>query len=354
MKKLPIDVSELFMALENAEWMFNYYLDTETGQVFIITSETRGQLGELYEETYELNPESPPDLASFLEDSDLHEWQKDALLEADRIESGYGSRYIGVPTADSREGYRDMERFISTVESERLQNRLWRAIEGRGAFRRFKDVLEAYPAERQRWFEFKDRCLEERVTDWLASVGIEPIRVDPSERELPDPGPPIRSRLLAETLLFARAASKLDGIARVALIGSLTTGKPTPNDVDVLVTVTDETDLAPLATLGRKLSGHCQSMGNYGADIFLANPQGRYLGRTCPWKQCGPGIRISCDAEHCGRRPYLHDDLRDIRLTKTLIAAPPIELWPAIVARVPVPEDVEQELLLPLRQQVIT
>ena len=31
------------------------------------------------------------------------------------------------------------ERFISTVQSESLQNRLWWAIEGRGAFRRFRD-----------------------------------------------------------------------------------------------------------------------------------------------------------------------------------------------------------------------
>jgi hypothetical protein len=34
-----------------------------------------------------------------------------------------------------------------------------------------------------------------------------------------------------------------------------------------------------------------------------------------------------------------------------LIPEPPIELWPYIVARVPVPEDVEQELLLPLREE---
>jgi hypothetical protein len=117
----------------------------------------------------------------------------------------------------------------------------------------------------------------------------------------------------------------------------------------VLVTVTDEADLAPLATLGRKLSGHCQSIGR-GGDVFLADPQGRYLGRTCPWKRCGPGIRVSCDAEHCGRRPYLHDDLRVVRLRTELIAAPPIELWPEVVAHVPVPEDVEKELLEPLRK----
>jgi hypothetical protein len=350
LRKLAVDMGELTFAFEDASWTANYYLDTETGHVITIMDETHSQLEELYEEAYERNPDSPPELAALLEECDLHDWQKRALLEADQVEAGWGSRYIGVPTADSHQGYRDMERFIVTVENERLQDRLWRAIAGRGAFRYFKDVLTDYPAERERWFEFKERRLEQRVIDWLASEGIEPVRIEPPKEAFRDPGPPIRSRFLAEALLFARNASKLAGVTRIALIGSLTTGKPNPRDVDVLVTVTDEADLAPLATLGRKLSGHCQSMGNYGGDVFLADPQGHYLGRTCPWKRCGPGIRISCDAEHCGRRPYLHDDLRTIRLNRALIAAPPIELWPEIVARVPVPEDVEQELLRPLRE----
>jgi hypothetical protein len=79
--------------------------------------------------------------------------------------------------------------------------------------------------------------------------------------------------------------------------------------------------------LGRKLQGHAQNFGR-GGDVFLADRQHRYLGRTCPWKQCGPGIRASCDALHCGRRPYLHDDLETIKLPPNLIASPPLELWP--------------------------
>jgi hypothetical protein len=271
------------------------------------------------------------------------------LLEADRVERGYGNRYIGVPQGEPSEGYRDMEDFILIVQDERLQDRLWDAIRGRGAFRRFKDVLYVHPAEQERWYAFKDRRLEERVIRWLADEGIEPLPIEPSpQEEQTEPAPPIRSLFLAEVLAFAHAASQRPGVLRIALIGSLTTDKPEPKDADLLVTVTDEADLAPLATLGRKLNGHCMAFGKAG-DVFLADPCGRYLGRTCPWKQCGPGIRISCDALHCGRRPYLHDDLQTVRLEEDLVRAPPIELWPTIVARVSVPEDVEQELLQPLR-----
>jgi hypothetical protein len=38
-------------------------------------------------------------------------------------------------------------------------------------------------------------------------------------------------------------------------------------------------------------------------------------------------------------------------LAGDLIAAPPIELWPKVIVRIPVPEDVDQLLLLPLREQ---
>jgi len=138
--------------------------------------------------------------------------------------------------------------------------------------------------------------------------------------------PPIRAHLLAGVLAFTQAACRLPGVARIALIGSLTTGKPEPKDADMLVTVIDDVDLTLLAAQGRKLLGHCQSRGR-GADVFLANPGGDYLGRLCPWKRCGPGIRASCDALHCGRRLYLHDDLDAIRLPPSLIAEPPIELW---------------------------
>jgi hypothetical protein len=242
-----------------------------------------------------------------------------------------------------------MEDFILTVRDQHLQDLLWAAIRGRGAFRRFKDLLYAYPAEQERWYDFQDRRQRERVVHWLATVGIEPLPVEPVPCEEPEePAPPARSLLLGEVLLFVRAARRLPGVTRIALIGSLAADKPEPKDTDLLVTVTDEADLAPLATLGRKLNGHCASFGRAG-DVFLAGPSGRYLGRTCPWKRCGPGIRIRCDALHCGRRPYLHDDLETIRLEEDLVRAPPIKLWPQIVCRVPVPEDVEGELLLPLR-----
>jgi hypothetical protein len=178
------------------------------------------------------------------------------LLEAAQVEAGYGARYIAVPQADSSEGYRDMEAFIIAVRDERLQDRLWRAISGRGAFRYFKDVLDDYPRERERWFEFEESRLRQRVLDWLESEGIEPIIEPPPARDRLLSPPSARARLIAEILAFVRAASRLPGVIRIALIGSLTTDEPDPKDADLLVTLTNEADLAPLARLGRQLQGH--------------------------------------------------------------------------------------------------
>ena len=116
--------------------------------------------------------------------------EKEVLLEADQVEAGYGSRYIAVPEADSNEGYRDMEDFIATVRDERLQDRLWQAIAGRGAFGRFKDVLSSHFHERERWFEFQETRLLQRVLEWLKEEGIEPIIEGPPPDEKAAPEVP--------------------------------------------------------------------------------------------------------------------------------------------------------------------
>jgi hypothetical protein len=119
------------------------------------------------------------------------------------------------------------------------------------------------------------------------------------------------------------------------------TTKPDPKDIDVLVVVSDDADLTPLATASRRLQGHAQSF-NRGADVFLADERGTYIGRTCHWRDCRPGVRRSCDTLHCGRRPYLHDDLEAIRLNSSVVLAPPVTLWPVVTRRGQLPPDVEE------------
>jgi len=156
-----------------------------------------------------------------------------------------------------------------------------------------------------------------------------------------------RAALIKEVFQFVCSARMLPGVTRIALIGSLSTHKPDPKDADLLVTITDEADLVPLASEARKLQGRALSLGR-GGEVFLADLNDNYLGRICPWRQCGPSYRVSCDAIHCGKRLYLHDDTQSIRLSEEVIAEPPIELWPKLVTRVPISDDLQRGLLDPL------
>jgi predicted nucleotidyltransferase len=152
----------------------------------------------------------------------------------------------------------------------------------------------------------------------------------------------MREQLLSHLPWFVSAVTKLSGVRRVALLGSITTNKQNPKDIDFLVVVDDDVDLEPLARLGRKIKGRAQQM-NRGADIFLADAHGRYIGRTCSWKRCGPGIRRSCDALNCGKRQYLHDDLRTVTLSQEAVRGA-LELWPSLERRPGLPDDLETVL----------
>ena len=81
-------------------------------------------------------------------------------------------RFVHLDPASSREQYRWMERFVSSVEDEALRERLVLAIDGKGAFRRFKDVLLSYPVERDRWFSYRANLLHIYIDGWLANQDV--------------------------------------------------------------------------------------------------------------------------------------------------------------------------------------
>jgi predicted nucleotidyltransferase len=153
---------------------------------------------------------------------------------------------------------------------------------------------------------------------------------------------PLRAFLLREVKRFVESTSQISGVVRIALIGSLVTNKPDPKDADVLVTIDENVDIDSLAEAGRRLKGKGQSQGS-GADIFLASPEGDYLGRICSFRECHPRVRCSGNQCHLGSR--ICDDLDIVRLDRKLVEAPPLELWPQLTCRKAIPDDVRKVLL---------
>ncbi len=104
--------------------------------------------------------------------------------------------YLRVEPASSREQYRWMEKFVGSVTDEALRERLIISIDGKGAFRRFKDVLLAYPAERERWFSYRAELLHWHIQQWLEQHDIHPTNDPPwgavqPPAELPTVGRPV-------------------------------------------------------------------------------------------------------------------------------------------------------------------
>jgi hypothetical protein len=99
--------------------------------------------------TIEYFAEQEPEQAPDLEDPDL--WL-----------------YVG--PEGSVDGYRDTEDFIGTVNNPDRADRLGIAIDGRGAFRRFKDISR-WPDDQDRWYRFSDQRRRGRARQWLSFAG---------------------------------------------------------------------------------------------------------------------------------------------------------------------------------------
>ena len=83
--------------------------------------------------------------------------------------------YLRIDPVSSREQYRWMERFIPMVDDAELRGKLAHAIDGKGAFRRFKDVLMTYAADRERWFAFRSERLRTFMEAWLNAHAIQAV-----------------------------------------------------------------------------------------------------------------------------------------------------------------------------------
>jgi hypothetical protein len=136
-----------------------------------------------------------PDTESFLDlrSGDVVTVQQGAIDYSEqraKVQVG-GDQYLRVEPAASREQYRWMERFVASVTDEALRERLIIAIDGKGAFRRFKDVLLNYPADRERWFTYRGDLLHWHMQKWLEKEKIQPkeppawgVAPEPKEEEV--------------------------------------------------------------------------------------------------------------------------------------------------------------------------
>lgn len=110
--------------------------------------------------------------------------------------------YLRIDPVSSREQYRWMERFIPMVDEGELKTKLSQAIDGKGAFRRFKDVLMSFAEDRERWFTFRSERLRTFMEAWLSAHAIKAV-----PRPTWGDGPPSAEEPPPDSLMPLSAAS---------------------------------------------------------------------------------------------------------------------------------------------------
>lgn len=149
-KRIPIDWDDLEIALTMHMEEQSNYLNLRTGKVELAANEFLGN---------------------------------DVGLSEEEVETGFTEGYlIHIEPLSSSLEYGWMVEFTETVTDRRLREMLELALDGRGAFRRFKNVLSDYSVERDRWFAFRDERLCQAMVEWLADQDIEPTTAPPRQK----------------------------------------------------------------------------------------------------------------------------------------------------------------------------
>jgi hypothetical protein len=136
----PIDLDMLETAMEDAEQANRYFLNLVTGEVIFFSD----YLG--------------------LSDED------ERLQE----EIDGSNDYVAVERIPSHEAYQWMVDFVDELVApadENAAEKLSIALDGKGAFRRFKDTLHRVDEHwLQAWYQWRDKRLKAAVEEWVKSV----------------------------------------------------------------------------------------------------------------------------------------------------------------------------------------
>lgn len=117
--------------------------------------------------------------------------------------------YMRIDPVSSREQYRWMERFIPMVDEAELRDSLTAAIDGKGAFRRFKDVLMSHGPERERWFAFRSERLRVFMEAWLETHALRAVA-----RAVAPSTPPKEAAPISQEQLAGRRVRNADALRK--------------------------------------------------------------------------------------------------------------------------------------------
>ncbi|MFC3282651.1 UPF0158 family protein [Litchfieldella rifensis] len=149
---LPVLLKDVVEVIEPLSDEWQAYINRDTGELVSFTDE-EAQLAE----------------AEDIDDSLVPEWQQEILPKVREV---LGSEaFVQLPDKFDFHEYRVMERFCLELDDSELQEELLDAIRGRGAFRRFKELIHIKGIDKA-WYAYRERELKAFAAEFLEAEGI--------------------------------------------------------------------------------------------------------------------------------------------------------------------------------------
>jgi len=150
---MKVKIDDIIDAVDFDNDMSGSFLNTKTDQVFMFTDE------ELHA------AQRDEDL------SDSAEWYCEAVVRAKHYLENPDD-YLSLPEKYDFNEYRIIEKFIARVIVAKQSEMLFQSIHGKGAFRRFKAVLEKLGLTDE-WYKYRGQKLREFVEFWCRENKID-------------------------------------------------------------------------------------------------------------------------------------------------------------------------------------
>lgn len=94
-------------------------------------------------------------------------------MDDEEIEDFYNNpNVISLPGRTELNEYEDMVSFVDSLTDDYIKEKLYNALKGKGAFKRFKNEIINQNV-REKWFKYRDDCLRQKVINWLEENEIE-------------------------------------------------------------------------------------------------------------------------------------------------------------------------------------
>ncbi len=139
MASVMIDLEALVVAFDDDSPAHSYYLDRDTGLVFIFVED------HVDAETEEIT------------------WQ---------IEADGGKRYLQVPKLTLEEELKEQDSFVESLDDKKLKEQVAKVIESDHDGSQFQELVTRQREVREKWRAYSRVRSRERAALWLKSLGL--------------------------------------------------------------------------------------------------------------------------------------------------------------------------------------